>query len=339
MAIEHLPPRSSLSLGWIIALSGFGLLVTIVFAVMMIRGVGRRFAYRTATRTATATVITAPRLVPMRETEAFVASSVAQSGETALNASNADQVVPSGNETTFIKTFALDNGAAFSLKNMNGSITVTAWDQPKAEVKAIQSGSDHGGRVFFTDDPRNLSIRTAQTSRNQEVRFEVRLPTELSRIELNSVNGSIEISRVTAAISVQSVNGAINLVDVSGVSKVQTANGNISALLRETGGHTMEFGNANGNIELTVTSDFVANLEVSTVHGSINIGDQFGITVQKEVVGQRARGQIGSGGQLLKITTVNGNIKVMKGNVRLTTVNGSINLAKPNPSRRAENGN
>lgn len=286
-------------------------------------------------------VSSTPRVAPMRKTEAYSASSVAQSGEIALNASNADQVVPSGNETTFIKTFALDDGAAFSLKNINGSITVTAWDQPKAEVKTIQSGSDHGGQVFFTGNPRSLSIRTAQTSRNQEVRFEVRLPSELRRIDLNSIEGPINLSHVGgAAITIQSVNGAIELFDVSGVSKVQTTNGKITALSQGTSDGTMEFANLNGNIELTMKSGSDANLEASTVHGSITIGDQYRIAVQKEVVGQSARGQIGSGGQPIKLTTVNGNIRLTNSNtqqigsggqpLKLTTVNGTIKLTNAN---------
>lgn len=328
MAIEQTPARASLPLGLIIALSGFGLLVTIVFVVMMIGGVGHRFYMRGAT----GRVSIAPRLEPMRERVITLGSSVAQSGETALNASNADQVVPSGNETTFIKTFALDDGAAFSLKNTSGSITVTAWDQPNAEVKAIQSGSDHGGQVFFTGNPRSLSIRTAQTSRNQEVRFEVRLPSELGSIEINSVEGSINLSHVSAAITIQSVNGPIDLFDVSGVSKVQTTNGKITALLQGTSDGTMEFANVNGSIELTMKSGFDADLEASTVHGSINIGDQYGITVQKEVVGQSARGQIGSGGELLKLRSVNGSIRLTNASggqlLKLTTVNGKIKRAK-----------
>ena len=43
-----------------------------------------------------------------------------------------------GSDTTFTKTFTLGDGAKLSLKNVNGNITVTAWDEPKAEVKVIR---------------------------------------------------------------------------------------------------------------------------------------------------------------------------------------------------------
>src|SRR5258705_7627730 len=74
----------------------------------------------------------------------------------------------------------------------------------------------------------------------------------------------------------------------------------------------MDFTAINGKIDLTFKSDFDANLEASTVHGSIDIDDQLGVAVEKQLVGQHARGQIGTGGPSLRITTVNGSIKLSK---------------------------
>jgi len=72
----------------------------------------------------------------------------------------------------------------------------------------------------------------------------------------------------------------------------------------------MEISVANGKIDLTLRSGFNADLEASTVHGNIDIADEFGIQPQRAVVGARATGKIGSGGQVLKITSVNGSVKL-----------------------------
>ena len=54
-------------------------------------------------------------------------------------------------------------------------------------------------------------------------------------------------------------------------------------------------------------------LEASTVHGSIDIDDEIGITVQKSrPFGQRASGRIGKGGQPVTVTTVNGGINISR---------------------------
>ena len=288
------PPRSRSPLGWIIAFIGMGLFVALILAVIFISHQAKKALDKL------------PRGPDSSPPEA-------RADEIELTATNAEKVDSSGNETTLTKTFALDDEAKFSLRNISGSIVVQAWDQPKAEIKVIKQGSDRGGRVFFTSSNGSLSIRSAQPRNGgQDVRYEVKLPKEMGRVTLTSANGSIKLSGVSGQIFVEDGNGSIELIDVTGVSKVQTGNGKIKSVLQEASDGPMEFTAGNGSIELTIKSDFDADLEASTVHGSINIDDQFGIPVEKEVVGQRARGQIGSGGQLLKINTVNGSIKLSK---------------------------
>lgn len=287
----YTPPRTRSRLGWVLAFIGMGLFAFIVFGVMMMARFGRK------------------RIADFERIPAAV--SVAQPGETPLSETSADRVETIGNETTLTKTFVLDPASKFSLKSTSGSIVIEAWDQPKAEVKVIRQGSDRG-QVFFANSKGSLSVRTAQGRGSPEVRYEIKLPQEMGRVTLSSQNGSIKLSGVTGQIFVEGANGSIELTDVKGVSKVQTANGKIKALLEEASDGPMEFVAANGSIDITIKSDFDADLEATTVRGSINLDDQFGITPQRELVGARARGQIGHGGQLLKIATVNGSIRLAK---------------------------
>lgn len=269
-----------------------GLFVAVVIAVMMIARFGRRFADNASQRSG---------------------QQMAQVGETALTEANAEKVVNSGPDSTLTKTFALGDGARFSLKNINGNITVSAWDQPTAEVNVIRrGGSDRSAQVFFTNSGGNLSIRTAQTRGNQDLRFEVKLPRSLGRIDLSSTNGVIKLSDVKAEILVAGTNGAIELANVVGASKIRTVNGNIKATLLEASDRSMEFENTNGSIDLTVAPGFEADLEASTLHGSINIDETFAVPVEKGVVGQKAKGEIGQGGERLKLATTNGNIRLGK---------------------------
>lgn len=291
MIPPYTPPQSRSRVGWVLAFIGMGLFVAVVIGVMMIARFGRNIANNQIQRSGQ--------------------TAEAQAGETALTEASADLVVNSGSDTTMTKTFAMGPGARFSIKNLNGSITVAAWDNPTAEVKVIRRG-DRGGQVFFNNDKGSLSIRTAANRGNQDVRYEIKLPRKMGRVELNSVNGSIKLSDLTGQIIAESTNGNIDLTDVVGVSKAQTANGRITAVLNEASDGPMQFTAVNGKIDLTIKSDFDATLEASTVHGGISIDDELGISVEKQIVGQHARGQIGSGGPTLKITTVNGSIKVSK---------------------------
>jgi hypothetical protein len=150
---------------------------------------------------------------------------VAEAGEIAVNEATADTVVTTGSDTTLTKTFPLAEGAAFSIRNTNGSITVATWDQPKAVVKVIRRNSDRNVQVFVNSSQNNLSIRSADTRGGQDVRYEVMVPSELGRVEINSINGAVKVSGLTGEITVQGTNGAIELAGLSGVSRVRNTNG------------------------------------------------------------------------------------------------------------------
>ena len=286
----YAPPQKRSPVGWILAFIGMGLFVAVVVAVMMIAK-----WTRSKIPAGTPAVPATP-----------------QPGETALEL-NADQNTISGSDTTLIKTFALTPGATFAIKNISGSITVETWDQPKAEVKVVKRGPDRGTQIFYTNSANTLSIRTGISgNNNQDVRYEVKLPRYMDRIDLKSVNGVVKLSNATAKIFVESANGTIELNDVGGVSKIQTNNGKITATLKEASDGPMEFVTVNGKVDVTIKCDFDAELDASTVNGPLSIDDQLAIPVQREMVGKHARGQLGSGGPPLKLTAINGSVKLSK---------------------------
>jgi DUF4097 and DUF4098 domain-containing protein YvlB len=234
-----------------------------------------------------------------------------RAGEKEFDERTADTVTKTPTDTTLVKTFPLVDTSKVSFKNVNGNITVSAWDQQQAQVVVIKSGgSDRGAQVFFSNNGTSLTVRTAENRGNQNVRFEVKLPRQLVRVELSSTNGVIKISDVNAEILVDGTNGSIELANVVGVSRVRTTNGSIKAGLLKPSDRNMEFESVNGSIEVTVPADFGADLEASTVHGGIAIDNSFGVSVDKGIVGQRAKGEINQGGERLKLSTVNGNIKL-----------------------------
>jgi len=285
----YMPPRRRSPVGWILAFIGMGLFVLVVIAVALMA----RFARNNGG---------GPGSGPPPAT---------RQGENALDDKTADTVTKTGSDTTLVKTFQMVDTGKVLLKNVNGNITVSGWDQPQAQVTVIKSGgSDRGPQVFFSSNGGTLAVRTGETRGNQNVRFEVKLPRHLSRVELSSTNGVIKISDVTADILIDGTNGSIELANIAGVSKVRTTNGSIKAGLLEPSDRSMEFESVNGSIEVTVPPEFEADLEASTLHGSINLDNSFGVQVEKGLVGQKAKGEINQGGERLKLSTVNGNIKL-----------------------------
>jgi hypothetical protein len=290
------PPRSRSPVGWIIALIGMGLFVALILAVIFVSQKAKDLA---------------------NGFNSGRDSRQVRADEKVLDDKNADQFNVASNETTITKTFPLDENATFAIKNVNGSVTVEAWDKPQAQVTVIKRGSESDRKtvqVYFKNDDSELSLRTAYPKGNNkaEVVYQIKLPRKLESVDLNSVNGTLKLSDIDAEITAQTVNGSVELANVAGVNKAQSVNGNVKAVLREAGSDSMEFGNVNGSIEVQIKGDLDADLEAVAVHGTITIDDAFGVQVQKQMVGQKASGQIGSGGTSLKIKTVNGSIKLAK---------------------------
>ena len=71
------------------------------------------------------------------------------------------------------------------------------------------------------------------------------------------------------------------------------------------------FKTVNGGITLTVPGIFDADLRADTLNGSIT--SDFPITVLGEVSPRRLHGTVGSGGRTLSLSTVNGSIKLLRG--------------------------
>jgi DUF4097 and DUF4098 domain-containing protein YvlB len=238
--------------------------------------------------------------------------------ESVLGADNAE-VDASDRETVLTKSFTLDKSAIVTLTNVSGDIAIEASDGPEAELIVSKSGGSEQDREaaqvkFFADNGR-LSVRAdlPRNVKDVDVRYELRIPRELGRVEVNSTSGNIRISDITARIAVATLSGEIELSDVTGVATAKTVSGNIKAeLARVPPDRPMDFVSVSGNIEINFNSDFDANLTAATTSGTIKLDDDFGIPVQKPLVGQHASGRVGRGGLPLSVKTVSGNIELRK---------------------------
>ena len=233
--------------------------------------------------------------------------------ETALVEANSERVDRVGPDTTLTKSFALSEAPTISVKNTRGAINITVWDKPEAEVKVTRRGSD-GDRnfapVYFNNERGDLAVRTDDRRGASDVRLELKLPREVAGLLINSVTGAITLSDIEGEITVQNVSGDTDLTNVAGLRRAGSVNGNISIVLKEWRDEPLDLKAVSGDISLQIKSAVDADLEASSVSGNVSLDDSFGITVERQLGRQRARGKIGNGGETLRITTVSGNIKV-----------------------------
>jgi hypothetical protein len=185
-------------------------------------------------------------------------------------------------------------------------------------------------KINIDSDPDRISVHTEQPSsvtgfpwswpgfkndrRNDaSVDYIIQVPEHARLADITSVNGSIEIDGVSGDIGTSTVNGDTQVEDAAGGLKLSTVNGRITAGLSRLGdGQSVSLDAVNGRIELAVPEAADAKFSVNTVNGGIT--SEFpSLEVKKEFpVSKSLSGSLGHGGGNVKITTVNGGVKILK---------------------------
>jgi DUF4097 and DUF4098 domain-containing protein YvlB len=169
------------------------------------------------------------------------------------------------------------------------------------KLVTIESAS---GSASLADLKSAVSVSTASG--------DVQLSDIIGDVTLNSASGDVSLSEVTGKIKANAASGSIALTGITGSVQANTASGDIKAVFEGvTAGEPLEFSTANGDVEIEFKTDINADLDIETIKGDIEIDEKFQISLEKQIVGQRASGRIGTGGQRLKINTVNGDVKVI----------------------------
>ncbi len=235
----------------------------------------------------------------------------------------------------FRETYPLPADRELEVKNVNGDISVTTWDRDEVEIYAeieVRASSKRDAEEFL--DEVRIDVRKTRRRIRVEadyprrgggglfdwlfgrrppdvrVQFWIKVPKQ-ARIDLNTVNGSVEVEEVEGVISLSTTNGRIEATDVGGEIEANTVNGGIRVEVAELDPESrLRFETVNGSIRLYLPEDVRADVDASTVNGSIHT--DFPIEVTGKYVGKHARGAIQGGGALIRLRTVNGSIDILE---------------------------
>lgn len=221
-------------------------------------------------------------------------------------------------EEEFNQTYDLAPGGTIGLKNINGPVTIKAWDRGQVEVKAIKkakSREDLDQTTIEVDpQPSRINIRTvhpkSKTHDGVSVSYTLHVPRNVNLDKIESVNGSVTISDIDGSIDSHTVNGSINISNSSGSTSASTVNGGITVELNNVAGKDMKFKTVNGSIKAYLPESISADVTAKTTNGSIHT--DFPLTVQGKFTGKTINGRLGNGGPVLSLETVNGSVGLMK---------------------------
>lgn len=227
----------------------------------------------------------------------------------------------------------LQDGQTLEIRGVNGNVEAEPSTNGTVQVSAVRRGRrsdpnsvrievvEHSGGVTICavyPTPRNARQENAcrpgggqnSTSNNDvQVNFTVRVPASV-KFAGHSVNGNIDAAGVQGDVKAATVNGNVD-IRTAGFAEASTVNGSIRCRLgRSSFTDDVEFETVNGSITIEMPDGLNADFRASTVNGGID--SDFPILVTGKVSRRSLRGSIGDGGPELRLSTVNGSIRLRK---------------------------
>jgi DUF4097 and DUF4098 domain-containing protein YvlB len=217
----------------------------------------------------------------------------------------------------FQKSYRIGAGGDVRVSTVSGDVKVTGYDGDAIVVTGYKEGRDSelveiedrsGGntvdvRVRY---PRNCNC-------DASVRFEVQVPrsTQFNFSGFSSVSGSVEVRSVTGKLKASSVSGTVRVEDVSGVVNASSVSGNVEIDINHLEGpEDMKFSSVSGNVNVRIPSNLDADIEMSTLSGSLKTDFPIEVREEKYGPGRSARGRVGDGLRRLKMSSVSGSLSL-----------------------------
>ncbi|HSS21852.1 MAG TPA: DUF4097 family beta strand repeat-containing protein [Pyrinomonadaceae bacterium] len=204
----------------------------------------------------------------------------------------------------------------------NGGISIKGWERKeilmRARVQAVahseaeakemagQIKIETGGSKIFATGPEK------QNDRWWTVSYEIFVPLR-SNLSLKTNNGGISIADVNGRVDFSALNGGVNLKHIGGYVHGETTNGGLNIELAgdRWDGEALDVSTTNGGVNMSIPENYSAHLETGTVNGRVNV--DFPVTVQGDITRELAL-DLGGGGAKVKAKTVNGGVRIHRGN-------------------------
>jgi DUF4097 and DUF4098 domain-containing protein YvlB len=134
------------------------------------------------------------------------------------------------------------------------------------------------------------------------------VPRTIQLDEIKLINGELDVSGVSGEVRASCINGRLQARDLAGRTRLSTVNGHLEVSFAQLPGQSVDLNSVNGSLDLTIPSDSNADVEASTVSGGIH--NDFGLHVNRHMVGHDLRGELGNGGTQVRLSNVNGRIDI-----------------------------
>jgi hypothetical protein len=240
-------------------------------------------------------------------------------------------------DTPFTWSGTVQAGRSVYVRNLNGNVRVEAgtgdkvevrgektWrrgnpDDVKITVKQVGSGNgdvlvcalwndrsscDEDGYHSHSD-----GWRDGDNHNDVSVEFVVTLPAGV-KVDAGTVNGDVNVDGATSDVVAHTVNGSVEARSTGGAVSARTTNGDVRVSAAKLDSDHSEFSTVNGTVTVSLPASINADVDMRTVNGSLT--SDFPLTVEGSFNPKRLHATLGKGGPTLRLSTVNGSIRLRK---------------------------
>lgn len=220
------------------------------------------------------------------------------------------------------RTYPIAPTGTLEVANTNGSIRVSTHAEPTIQVKARRTAravTEQGARELLgrlaleqeaSPDLVRLAVPRQGLSPGQqvEVQYDILVPASIAAT-LTTVNGGVVADGLAGSVALESVNGPLEATHLSALRKAETVNGGVTLRLTSLPAQGSRVETVNGGVTVHMPPAQAANLSVRTVNGGITV-DGFAAESDRERRRRHYESRVNGGGPTLRIETVNGGVKV-----------------------------
>ena len=227
----------------------------------------------------------------------------------------------------FSQTYPFNSNGTISVSDINGSVTIEAWDSQQIQLEYVKVASNRE-RLADVDVKIDAGLDTFRVETDYKrkdgkwdwnkngklyVKFNLKVPRGAALNKIKTVNGSIAISGMENEVNASTVNGGVVAKSLRGPLRISSVNGTVKAELTDLGiGNDVKLSTVNGTVNLYLPASIDAAFKASTVNGSIK--NDFGLEVVKRKYssGSSLNGTLGSGSSKVRLSSVNGTIDIKR---------------------------
>ena len=213
----------------------------------------------------------------------------------------------------FRKSYVLPPGGQILIGNVLGDVRVEGYKGSSIEIVAVKKGPDRDLVEIrdrsFGDRIDVHSVFPKFDMGKTSVEIAVRVPDSVAYNfnRISSFNGNVEISNVIGRLRAESVRGNVVLKGVSGLVSASSHSGNVRVEIHEAQGrNNMRFSSISGDVDVQAPAGLDALIDMSSISGLLKTDFPIEIQERRYGPGRSARGRLGSGKQIIFMTSVSG---------------------------------